>query len=88
MPAYQGANLFEGSKYGGRALSLMPGSYPTLPKGITDNAVSSVSISPGCTATLYELAKYGGKKVVVTKDTPSLGKFDNLLSSLKLDCKV
>ena len=88
MSALQGVNLFEEPKFGGRAISLMPGSYPTLPNGITDNTVSSVSISPGCTATLYGLPNYGGKKKIVTKDAPILDTFDNRLSSLKLDCKV
>ncbi|GAB4813562.1 hypothetical protein N2152v2_000608 [Parachlorella kessleri] len=86
MANIKGVNLFEKTKYRGGAISVMPGNYASM--GTYDNWVSSLSISPGCTVTLYEFKNFGGRKLALTADSPSLGTFDNLASSLKLVCKI
>ena len=86
MYALQGLNLFSKKKYVGAGITFIPGKYPNMPAANRDNWASSATITPGCTATLYDKTGYRGKKLIIKANKPSFGKFDNKASSLKLVC--
>lgn len=87
MKDAKGVTLFDKTNFGGGGYSIPAGNYPKMDSGF-DNWASSVSMSPGCNATLYEKTNFVGKSLVITKDTPSLGTFNDLTSSIKVACKV
>ncbi|GAB4813996.1 hypothetical protein N2152v2_001042 [Parachlorella kessleri] len=89
----KGLNLFSKRHYGGDpwdgdSITLLPGNHPRMPAAKYDNWASSATISPGCTATLYENTNYRGRKLVVKAKMPSFGTFDNKASSVKLAPKL
>ncbi|GAB4816324.1 hypothetical protein N2152v2_003370 [Parachlorella kessleri] len=81
----KGLNLFNALNYAGPGITLRPGNYPQMPAG-RNNWARSASISPGCTATLYDDPGYLGKQFVITANNFDFGDFANRASSVKLVC--
>jgi hypothetical protein len=75
--------LYQDINYGGwqRCFSTDQANFVQL--GI-DNTVSSLKVSPGVRAELYEYVNYSGFKQVYTKDTLKVGNADNKFSALKV----
>lgn len=83
-------SVFQGD-FGEFAFRLLPGKYDGLyldRLGLLDNEVSSVSVPPGMSVTLYEEDRFKGRALHLTQDasTDSLirKKFNNVTSSIEV----
>jgi len=85
------ATLYQDCSYGGYAVALAEGAYTTtqlLNLGVKDNDVSSLKLTGGYTATLYDGDNFAGTAITKTADTECLANgtdnFNDLMSSLKI----
>jgi hypothetical protein len=79
--------IFSNSNYKGRSQALGPGAYDREDLQIGNNKLSSLRVAPGCQATLFEGEHYSGKSAVVTGDAPSVERFNDSTSSIRVDCR-
>ena len=88
-PAHATINLFQNKSYGGTVYNAGHGYKSSL--GSFDNKTSSLKVSGGDTATLYQFVNYGGRKsTTFTLGSPDLsswsfpdgGTWDNRTSSV------
>ena len=81
-----GVTVFEGSNYSGKSHTYNEGLH-SLPGTIGNDVLSSVKVSPGWKATLYEHNPSTGRTLVLTSDASTLGKenFDNITSNIKVE---
>ena len=81
------AILYPDCLYAGQGVNFEAGSYPAAAltlSGLTDNSLSSIKVTQGFSATLYDGDKYTGTSLSLTENNECLTgiSFDNLTSSL------
>ena len=84
-----GVTLYEGYNFSGRSETFHQDDPRLNNNIIGDNRVRSVSVAPGCTATLFDLYDYGGSSIYVDRDFNDLAsaRRGNLgVSSLRVQC--
>ena len=82
-----GITVYLETNFGGKSVKLARGEYNMqnlISLGVPNDSVASIKVDQGCTAVIYEHVNYGGRSMIITKDTPSLGVFHKILSSIKV----
>jgi hypothetical protein len=65
------------------------GAYPSLAQaGFAYNALSSIKVTPGCQAILYNSINFGGSSTIITADTADLATFDDAAESMVVSCAI
>ncbi len=81
----QHVGLFELPSYGGVAKTLYGMSYPRLSTFFPNDTLSSIKIPFGTEVHLYENENFGGKRVIIDKDTTFIGAdINNRISSMRI----
>ncbi|EPX62627.1 hypothetical protein D187_008815 [Cystobacter fuscus DSM 2262] len=71
------------ANFGGGAQALAPGVYNQGAFGLGDNTVSSLTVPPGWTVTLYEHPNFYGRRKTFTSNTAYVGDdFENITSAI------
>ena len=78
------AEVYEHINYGGLCQQLLEGSYPQIDglMFVGNDTISSIRVVPGYQLAAYEHINYGGRFVVYTSNTPALGDFNDVISSI------
>ncbi len=84
-----GVTLYAGPNFSGPNETFFQDDSRLNNNSLGDNRVRSVSVAPGCRATLYDLYDYGGRSLVVDRDLGDLtgtNLGNNAASSLRVQC--
>ncbi len=84
-----GVTLYEGYNFSGRHETFYRDDPRLNNNSIGDNRVRSVSVAPGCKATLFDLYDYGGRSVHIDRDLSDLAatRLGNVgVSSVRVQC--
>ncbi len=77
--------IFMDAYYQGASQTLRRGSHDMNTLSIGNDMLSSLKVSPGCTATLYEHAGYQGESLTISSDTDWIGgSWNDRISSIKI----
>lgn len=83
MSSTTGATVYQDCGYGGYAVALPPGNYTTaemVSRGISDNDISSIQVTPGYTVIFYQNDNFTGTAVTLTSSTTCLVNADPTLN--------
>lgn len=77
--------IYADAYYQGASQTLQKGSYDLSNLSIGGDMLSSLKVSPGCTATLYEHPAYQGGSRAITSDTEWIGDgWNDIISSIQV----
>ncbi|MFX1294958.1 MAG: beta/gamma crystallin-related protein [Promethearchaeota archaeon] len=79
---YNNVIIYEHTGYLGNSQELEVGIYDIDDLEIGNDKLSSIRIPPGIKVTLFEDKRFRGKELVLTSDTPYVGYFNDLTSSI------
>lgn len=83
------AILYEHGNYEGDAVGLLPGEYnlsQLIEKGLKNDSVSSIKVSPGYKVTAYQHGNFAGWDQEYTADTPWVGQaYNDQISAVKVE---
>ncbi|MFX1384965.1 MAG: beta/gamma crystallin-related protein [Promethearchaeota archaeon] len=74
--------IYQDQNYGGASQILTVGKYDVCELSIGDNKLSSLKVPEGFNVTLYECPGFSGNTMSLTSDTPNIGAFDDITSSI------
>lgn len=86
-----GVTLYAGPNFSGPSETFLQDDSRLNNNSLGDNRVRSVSVAPGCQATLYDLYDYGGRSVVIDRDVSDLTGTqlgNNAASSVRVQCSA